>query len=282
MTRTLENWVEESAYNTIPCSLIESKQMTALEKYFKFALPEGTTLPYQPGQFVMIAVPGIGEAPISISSSPTRTDGHFELVVRRAGSLTGALHDLDVGATVGIRGPFGRGFPTDLLAGKDLLFIGGGCGNIPLHSLINYVMDNRKDYGELSILLGCKTPQSMLFLDEVDEWEKKPDVNLKCTVDEADERWKGEVGLITKLIPQVKIDPHKTYAVVVGPPIMYKFVIKELKAAGLPDHQIVVSLERHMKCGVGKCGHCQIGNLYCCQEGPVFLYEEIKHNSEAI
>ena len=134
----------------------------------------------------------------------------------------------------------------------------------------------------MDILLGCKTPQDMLFGDEVEEWSKRLDVNFSCTVDRADPEWKGNVGLITSLIPGVTLDPERTFGVVVGPPIMYKFVIIELLKKNIPERQILVSLERHMKCGVGKCGHCQIQNYYCCKDGPVFTYDQIKDKREAL
>ncbi|MFA5260275.1 MAG: FAD/NAD(P)-binding protein [Candidatus Omnitrophota bacterium] len=271
----------KSPYGVMTGTIVTKKTMTELETYFEIQLAGVSDFNYDPGQFVMISVPGVGEAPISISSSPTQK-GSFELVVRKAGTLTAALHALSTGDPVGIRGPFGRGFPIKKLKGKDLLFIGGGCGNIPLHSLITYVLDNRKNFGNLNILLGCKTPQTMLFVDELKQWENRPGVVVNKTVDQADASWKGNVGLITKLIPGVDCVPSKTYAVIVGPPIMYKFVIQELLKKKFSDDHIILSLERHMKCGVGKCGHCQIGDLYCCQEGPVFTYEEIKQNYEAL
>jgi len=272
---------EESPYVVMPATILRAQKMTDSERYLEIRLTGGDALSYVPGQFVMISVPGVGEAPISISSSPTKK-GSFELVVRNAGAVTDALHRISVGDSVGIRGPFGRGFPIEKLRGKDLLFIGGGCGNIPLHSLITYVLDNRKDYGEVNILLGCKTPQTLLFVEELDQWGNRPDVALNVTVDRGDPSWKGNVGLITKLIPGVSLYPERTYAVIVGPPIMYKFVILELMKKNIPDNQIVLSLERHMKCGVGKCGHCQIEDVYCCQDGPVFTYDELKGNHEAL
>ena len=203
-------------------------------------------------------------------------------MVRNVGKVTDALHKLEAGDQLGIRGPFGRGFPTQLLEGNDLLFISGGIGIIPLRSLINFVIDNRRDFGKVNILLGCKTPKDMLFKDEIDFWQERLDVNFECTVDKTEPDWKGHVGLITALIPGVTIDPVKTFAVVVGPPIMYKFVIKELLEKKIPEKQIIMSLERHMKCGVGKCGHCQISDKYCCQDGPVFSYDELKNNLEAL
>ena len=192
------------------------------------------------------------------------------------------MHQLEAGDEVGVRGPFGKGFPVKILEGNDLLFVAGGLGIVPLRSLINYVIDNRRDFGKVTILLGCKTPEEMLFGDEVEEWGKRLDVNFNCTVDKAGPDWTGHVGLITSLIPGVNLDPNRTFAVVVGPPIMYKYVLKELLAKKIPERQILVSLERHMKCGLGKCGHCQINNIYCCQDGPVFSYEKIKDMKEAV
>jgi NAD(P)H-flavin reductase len=178
-----------------------------------------------------------------------------------------------------VRGPFGRPFPVKVMAGNDLLFIAGGLGIAPLRSLINYVIDNRKEFGKVDILLGCKTPSDMLFGSEIGEWQKRLDVNFLCTVDRGAPEWRGNVGLITTLIPGVTIQPERTFAVVVGPPVMYKFVIAELLKKNVPERHIVLSLERHMKCGMGKCGHCQIDhqkNYYCCKDGPTFTYDEVK------
>jgi sulfite reductase subunit B len=255
--------------------------MTSMEKFFEISLPDDERLDHEPGQFVMVSLPGVGDAPISVSSSPTHRSS-FDLVVRKAGSLTGALHKLEKGDRVGIRGPFGTGFPTSLLEGNDLLFVAGGLGIVPLRSLINFVMDNRRDFGKVDILLGCKTPKDMLFGDEVEKWSHRFDVNFNCTIDKSDPDWKGNVGLITSLIPGVTIYPERTFAVVVGPPVMYRFVIQELLKKGIPERHILLSLERHMKCGVGKCGHCQIGGYYCCQNGPVFAYDKIKNIEEAL
>ena len=274
--------LKESEYSVKKGKIVRTKQMTEMEKMFEISLSNGEALDHEPGQFVMISVPGVGEAPISVSSSPTTKRSTFELVVRNAGMLTGYLHKLEKGDTVGIRGPFGHGFPTQILEGNDLMFIAGGLGIVPLRSLINFVIDNRRDYGKVNILLGCKTPQDMLFGDEVKQWEERLDVNFHCTVDRSDPEWKGNVGLITSLIPGVNLDSNRTFAVVVGPPIMYKFVIAELLKKKIPQRQILLSLERHMKCGVGKCGHCQVGEYYCCQDGPVFTYEQIKGKHEAL
>lgn len=270
-----------SEYRVKAARILSARPVSKTEKYFEIALANGESLDHEPGQFVMVSLSGIGEAPISVSSSPTKRSS-FELVVRSAGRLTQALHRLEAGDSLGIRGPFGKGFPVRIFEGNDLLFVAGGLGIVPLRSLINFVIDNRRDFGKVDILLGCKTPADLLFDEEIEEWSKRVDVAFNCTVDRSDPDWKGNVGLITALIPGVTIDPIRTFAVVIGPPIMYKFVLVELVKKDIPANQIYVSLERHMKCGVGKCGHCQIDGLYCCQDGPVFSYDTIKNVPEAI
>ena len=273
--------LKDSEYEIKKGRILRVKKITDSEKLFEIVLPEGESLNHEPGQFVMVSLLGVGEAPFSISSSPTKL-GSFELVIRDVGKLTHALHRLKAGDEVGIRGPFGKGFPVHILEGSDLLFVAGGLGIVPLHSLINYAIDNRRDFGKVNILLGCGKPEDLLYSDELDEWTKRLDVNFECTVDRADSGWKGNVGLITSLIPGVNLDPVRTFAVVVGPPVMYKFVISMLLEKGIPERQILISLERHMKCGLGKCGHCQINGIYCCQEGPVFSYDKIKNIRESI
>jgi sulfhydrogenase subunit gamma (sulfur reductase) len=246
-------------------------------------LDDGSILNQVPGQFVQVSVFGVGEAPISVSSSPTQK-GTFQLCVRKIGSVTTGLHALNVGDKIGIRGPFGHGFDTEFLKGKDLLFVAAGLGIAPLRSLLNYVLDNRTDYGQVTFLYGCKEPRELLFGDEMIALEKRDDVEYKSTVDWCPENevWGGNIGVITTLIPQINFDPENTYAVVVGPPIVYKFVISDLKKRNVPDDHIILSLERRMKCGVGKCGHCQINQIYVCKDGPVFNYARIKGVPEAL
>ena len=262
--------------------LAQVRPMTEQEKLFTIELPQGRSLGHEPGQFVMLSIPGVGEAPISITSSPSRSNGAFELCVRRVGDVTGILHGMAPGALVGIRGPMGHGFPIDHMRGKDMLFAPGGLGLAPLRSLINQVLDERKDFGRVLILYGAKRPAELLFREELDEWAARKDIELHVTVDRGDDTWSGHVGVITTLFPKVMVDPHTTVAVTCGPPIMYRFVLMELMGKGIPESQIYLSLERRMKCGVGKCGHCQINDLYCCKEGPVFTYSQIKNVPEAL
>lgn len=273
--------IKESNYNVKKGRILRIKKMTELEKLFEIALEGGQSLEHEPGQFIMLSVFGAGDIPVSISSSPS-VRGSFEICVRAAGKVTTALHRLEAGDEVGIRGPFGKGFPIRILEGNDLLMIAGGLGIAPLRSLIRHVLYNRRDFGRVHILLGCKSPQEMLFVDEIDHWSQRMDVYYECTVDRASPDWAGHVGRITTLIPGVHLEPERTFAIAVGPPVMYKFVIKELLAKKIPERQILMSFERHMKCGIGKCGHCQIQGLYCCQDGPVFSYDQVKNMSEAL
>lgn len=273
---------EESVYLPVMARLLKTQQMTDLEKLFTVELPGGRSLGNEPGQFVEISLFGIGEAPISITSSPGRSNGTFELCVRRVGDVTNALHQLEPGAVMGVRGPFGHGFPIDKMRGKDILFAAGGLGLPPLRSLINEVLDQRGSFGRVIILYGTKQPSEILFRDEIGEWSEREDVEFHMTVDRGDEDWQGNVGVITTLFPKVTINPRNTVAATVGPPIMYRFVLMELLGKGIPETQIYLSLERRMKCGVGKCGHCQINDLYCCQDGPVFRYADVKGLEEAL
>ncbi len=271
-----------SIYVPSPAKIVKIEQMTALEKLFTIELPEGQSLGHEPGQFVEVSLFGIGEAPISITSSPSRSNGSFELCVRKVGDVTTALHKLPVGATIGVRGPFGHGFQVDQMRGKDILFAAGGLGLAPARSLINQVLDERASFGRVIILYGAKNPSELLFRDELAAWAERKDVEFHLTVDRPDATWTGNVGVITTLFKFVTVSPRNTVAVTVGPPIMYRFVLMELLSKGIPENQIWMSLERRMKCGVGKCGHCQINNLYCCQQGPAFTYAQVKGIEEAI
>ncbi|HCO95815.1 MAG TPA: oxidoreductase [Phycisphaerales bacterium] len=273
---------EKDIYLPLPATVGKVKSMTKLESFFSCQLDSGEELGHMPGQFVEVSIPGIGEAPISVSSSPTRK-GSFEMVIRNVGNVSEALHKLAAGDKLFIRGPFGTSFPVDeAMKGKDIIFVCGGIGIVPVRSAIQYVLDNRDDYGRVIILFGAKTPSDRLFIEELDKWREEKNVTFLETVDHRDESWSGPEGVITTLLPLVKIDKENTIAVACGPPIMYKFVIIVLLEAGLREDQIYLSLERRMKCGVGKCGHCQINNIYVCQDGPVFNFSDITDIKEAL
>jgi sulfite reductase subunit B len=273
---------QKSIYLPTPARIVNIRDLGALEKMFTIELPYGYSINHRPGQFVQLSIIGVGEAPISISSSPSRSNGSFELCVRRVGDLTNVLHGMQPGDMVGIRGPFGRGFPIERFRGKDIVFVAGGIGLFPLRSVINQVLDERGKYGRVIILCGARTPGDLLLADEIETWRSRGDVEIYLTVDRGDESWKGHIGVITTLFPQVEMYARNTIAAVVGPPAMYRFVLIELLGKGLSEGNIWFSLERRMKCGVGKCGHCQMHHIYACQSGPAFPYAEIKHLEEAL
>ncbi len=258
------------------------KPQTPTETLLRFSLGHGRSLGHQPGQFVQVSLPGVGEAPISIASAPCE-DPTFELCVRRIGNVTSALHNLKEGDVLGVRGPFGNGFPDDeLLHGQDVLVVAGGIGLVPVRPLIHHILCNRDDYGTFTIFYGMRRPEEMLFPDELEEWGANESVTFQTTIDRPHPDWKGHVGVVTTLFPDLHVDPARTAAVIVGPPIMYKFVVAECRLKGIPDDRIILSLERRMKCGVGKCGHCQLNNKYVCVDGPVFTYHELKYLWEAV
>lgn len=234
---------------------------------------------FLPGQFLEVSYFGVGEAPFCISSSPTKTDA-FDITVRSVGTVTRGLHSLDKNDIIGIRGPLGNHFPFETVKHRDILFIGGGIGLPPLRSLINYMLDNREDYAEITILYGARTPADRVYKEECREWSKRGDINFLETVDVGDDTWDGKVGVVTVLFDEIKVDPEQTTAFTCGPPIMIKFVIQRLLEMGFTGDNIVTTLERYMKCGVGKCGHCAIGHRYVCVHGPVFTLTEINNLPE--
>ncbi len=273
--------IEKDVYLPQLAEIEKRRLMNATEMYLRLTMDEGI-FDYAPGQFVEVSVPGIGEAPITISSSPTQKD-YFELVVRRIGNVTNAIHRLRLGDKVGIRGPYGNGaYPVEEARGRNLVFICGGIGLVPQRSFVNYVLDNRDDYGEITVLLGTKCMAQRFFQSELDGWSHRKDIHFMETVDEADDCWQGNVGVVTTLIPRIEKELTSSLLFICGPPVMYKFVLLALDEAKVPHENIFLNLERKMKCGVGKCGHCQINNLYVCIDGPVFRYSDLAVAPEAI
>ncbi len=227
---------------------------------------------YRPGQFVELSLIGTGEAPISISSSPTRPEV-IDLCVRKIGRVTEALFRLPLNSLVGLRGPYGNGFPVAEMEKNNLLIIAGGLGMAPLRSLLWYALDNRSKFKEIILMLGARISEEMLFKYELLSLLDRTDMKCLLTVDKDEEGiWPAQVGVVTKLFDAVEVDPEITYAAVCGPPIMYKFVLRKLLERNFPKDRILMSLERRMKCGVGKCGHCSIGYKYTCIDGPIFTY----------
>jgi len=259
-------------------------RLTEMEKLFQIRIvdPEARArFTFLPGQFVMLEVPGYGEIPISISSSPSKA-GHLELCIRRAGVVTGALHRAERGAKVGIRGPFGTHFPMETMKGHDVLLVAGGLGLAPLRAPIFEVIDNRADFRRVNILYGTRKPDQLLFDYQYEEWSRIDDIDLDIIVEKADEQWTGPVGMITDLIDGLTIEPSSTFAIVCGPPVMFKFVCSRLSEIGVPMRRMFVSLERRMHCGMGKCCRCNVGSTFTCLEGPVFDYWSVMNLKEAI
>ena len=272
----------QSIYTPRLGQVIDVATMTSTEKLLTIEMADGHAIGHRPGQFLQISVAGIGEAPISICTSPTESSV-FSICVRRAGSLTSVLHTLSPDDWIGLRGPFGIGFPMEASKGMDLLFVAGGIGLAPLRSAIRYALDRREHYGDIHVLIGAVSPDALLFRDEIRMWVAREDVDVHVTVDRGSSDWPGAVGVITTLFPRVgKLDADRTVAMVVGPPVMYRFVMLELAALSIPEKQILFSVERRMKCGVGKCGHCQINGTYVCKEGPVFAYPRLEQLWEAV
>ena len=230
---------------------------------------------YQPGQFVMVSVPHCGEAPISISSSPQGNPGEIHLSVRRAGKLTSAMHELAEGAIVALRGPYGRFFPMSDLAGKNLVFVAGGIGLAPLRSVITTCLADRDRYGAITILYGSRAPSDIAFRDDLIRWEKAAGVACHLTVDSPEPGWTGAVGVVPRLLDQLALIPAASKALVCGPPLMIKFTLAALSAKGFGDEDILTTLERHMKCGVGLCRHCHLDHKLVCVDGPVFTKAEL-------
>lgn len=250
--------------------------------HFEDAAAQKAFRSFRPGQFAEVSLFGTGEFPTSLPPSPTESETFF--TVRKVGSCTNALHDLKPGDKFAVRGPYGNGFPMHEYYGKNLVFVAGGIGLIPLRSVIVYALQNRDKYQRIQIFHGAKTPKELMYVANLKEWGKTAGVECYLTVDRADENWTGNVGVVGSLFkkPGVQVPVENTVAFVCGPPIMFRFVIKDLLGMGFHERNIVSTLERYMKCGVGKCGHCCIGVAYVCVDGPVFTYEQIKRLGEDI
>jgi sulfite reductase subunit B len=261
--------------------IVEMQDFTAKERWYRLHFEDGQGISYKAGQFMEVSVFGVGEAPISICSSPTAGTA-LEMCIRNVGDVTNAVHRLGVGDAVGLRGPFGNGFDLSSIEGMDVLFVAGGLGLAPCRGFIERVLDNRGKYGDVTILYGGRSPADLLFKDDLKIWDARTDCNFMVTVDRPDESWKGNRGVITTLFRKIKIDPKNTAVFIIGPPIMFKFAVLEVLALRVPETRIVCSLERRMKCGLGKCGHCQIRDVYVCQSGPIFTYAEVKKLREGI
>jgi sulfhydrogenase subunit gamma (sulfur reductase) len=230
---------------------------------------------FEPGQVGQLSVFGSGESTFVINSPPTRRE-YLQFSVMKAGEVTAMIHELAEGDPVGVRAPLGNWFPYEQMKGKKILFIGGGIGLAPLRTLILFMLDNRADYDDITIIYGARTPPDLCYKDELKEWEERADVNLILTVDAEFPGWDKRIGFVPTVLNEVAPSPDNTVAITCGPPIMIKFVLQGLSALKFRDDQIITTLEKRMKCGVGICGRCNIGGKYVCKDGPVFSLSELK------
>lgn len=231
--------------------------------------------PFVPGQFNMLTVFGVGEVPISVSGDPA-DGGHLLHTVRAVGPVSAALADLRPGAPVGIRGPFGTGWPVEEITGRDILLIAGGLGLAPLRPAVCRLLAERGRYGTLTLIYGTRSPDDILFHRELQSWRRRTDFDVQITVDHATKTWGGHVGVVTTLLPRATFDPSRTTALICGPEVMMRFAVNALRSAGLDEKAIFLSMERNMKCAIGLCGHCQFGTVLVCRDGPVFSFDRIR------
>lgn len=259
-------------------TLVEVIEETPNIKTFRVVLDDEEKMQnftFRPGQVGQLSVFGVGESTFVINSSPTRME-YLQFSVMRVGEVTTRLHQLRPGDKVGVRAPLGNGFPVESMRGKNIVFIGGGIGMAPLRTLFIYMLDNRADFGDITLLYGARTPVDMTYKAELPEWLGRSDVRTVLTVDAEYPGWEHRVGLIPNVLLDLAPSPENTVAVTCGPPIMIKFTLQALKKLGFEDDQIITTLEKRMKCGVGLCGRCNIGTKYVCVDGPVFTYAQLK------
>lgn len=245
-------------------------------KTFRVLTPDGKkAFEHIPGQCAMLSIPGVGEGMFSITSSPTNQE-YMEFSIKKCGCLTSWLHQMDVGQQITIRGPYGNGFPVEsAFKGQDLLFIAGGIGLAPLRSVINYVRDNRANYGKVDIVYGSRSKEDLVDYQEIlDEWCNDDGIEVHLTIDNPQDNWDGHVGFVPNYVKELGFDTNKT-AIICGPPIMIKFTLAGLQELGFDKTQVYTTMELKMKCGIGKCGRCNIGAQYVCKDGPVFRCDQL-------
>jgi sulfite reductase subunit B len=263
----------ENPYRPIKAKVIEVITETPSIKTIRIEPEEPIT--FETGQFIELTIPGIGEAPFTPSSRPAMKD-IMEITIMNVGKVTEKVHELKNGDIVGVRGPFGKGYPINKFKGKEILVVGGGCGFAPIRSLMYELFDRSGEFKKLFFRGGCKTPQELLYRGEIADWAKRKDLDLKLTVDKGDREWKENVGVVTTILDGIEMDYENGIAIVCGPPVMMKFSTKKLIEMGFKTENIYLSMEKNMSCGIGKCGHCRLGIYYVCKDGPVFTYDKIK------
>jgi NAD(P)H-flavin reductase len=262
----------ENPYQPVEAKVVEVIAETPTIKTLRVEPKE--PLGFKTGQFMELTVPGLGEAPFTPSSNPSEPQV-LSFTVMKVGRVTSAIHELQPRATVGLRGPFGTGYPLEVFAGKEVLVVGGGCGFAPLRSLMYEFFNQSGRLKKLAFRGGCKTPGDFLYRKEIEGWAERGDLDVVLTVDQANGDWRGKVGVVTTILDGADIDRAEGIAVVCGPPVMMKYATGKLRDLGFSENRIFLSMEKNMSCGLGKCGHCRIGTFYACKDGPVFRYDSI-------
>jgi NAD(P)H-flavin reductase len=281
MEKPLQQIIAENPYVPMPVEII--KIITEVEtkdiKTFRLAFvnkEDEERFKYIPGQFAELSFYGKGESPIGIASSPTQK-GYIEFTVQKAGVVTSALHEAEEGTLMGVRGPLGNSWPIEFLEGKNIVIVGGGFAFTTLRSLINYMIfeENRKRFGNITVVYGARSPGLLLYKDELESWAKRGDIDLNVTVDKGDATWKGREGFVPTVCKEVAPSKENAVTVICGPPIMIRFTLPVFFDLGFSKENIITSLEMRMKCGIGKCGRCNVGSKYVCKDGPVFSLAEL-------
>jgi len=270
--------VSQNPYMPQLATIIETFDETPDIKTFRVVLQDEAAMRafrFEPGQVGQLSVFGTGESTFVICSPPTRME-YLQFSVMRVGELTHRLHTLREGDPVGLRGPLGNHFDYEAMKGKDIIFVGGGLGLAPLRTLLLFMLDNRADYGKITLIYGGRTPEHLCFKDELKEWAERGDMRVELTVDNPDKGWQHRTGVVPAVLTDLGVSPENAVAVTCGPPIMIRFTIQALEKLGFKDEQIVTTLERRMKCGVGLCGRCNIGEKFVCVDGPVFTQAQLK------
>jgi len=267
--------MKQNPYQPVNGKIVDVIEESATIK--SFVLVPEEEFRFSTGQFVELTLPGEGEAPFTPSSSPSQTD-KMEITIMKAGHVTGLLHECKKGQSVGIRGPYGNGYPIDKFIGKEVYIIGGGVGLAPIRSLFLTLVDRIDDFKSIVCRFGSKTPDDFIYKNTLfNEWQNIKGVDIKLTVDKANGKWSGNVGLVTDIVKPDDVKIKNAVAIVCGPPIMMKYATQKLLGCGFKPEDIYLSMEKNMSCGIGKCGHCMLGKYYVCKEGPVFTFEQIKN-----
>ncbi|MBU0533430.1 MAG: FAD/NAD(P)-binding protein [Candidatus Omnitrophica bacterium] len=266
----------KNPYRPIKAEVLDVIEETPTISTVRFKPEESIT--FATGQFVEITIPGVGEAPFTPSSKPSEKKV-MEVTVMKVGKVTKKIHELKKGDVIGVRGPFGKGYPVDDFRDKEILVVGGGCGFAPLRSLMYELFHRSGQFKKLFFRGGCKTSKELVFKSEIDTWAERKDLDLKLTVDVGDSQWKGNTGVVTTILENIDMDCASGIAIICGPPIMMKFATKKALEMGFKEENIYLSMEKNMSCGIGKCGHCRLGTYYACKDGPVFTYDKIKNFS---